>query len=82
MNHSITYGLLHKLLRELQFEDVPTQPKWRAFRHPDTGMVVLLTARDENLPARAPDVLSIRRHLDSHGILDAQQFEQYFGDVA
>ena len=32
--------------------------------------------------AREPDVLSVRRHLDSHGILEARQFEQYFADAA
>lgn len=82
MDERITYGRLRQLLLGLNFQDVPTTEKWKAYRHEATETVILLADRKSNQFAREPDILSIRRHLADNGIMDEQQFERVIADVA
>ena len=79
MKSRITYGQLQRLLRELKFVDKPAKPRCKAFEHPDTGLLIVWTADRLSQAAREADVISTRIHLDRHGLLDAGDFEKYFG---
>ena len=79
MKSRITYGQLQRLLRELKFLDKPAKPRCKAFEHPDTGLLIVWTADRLSQAAREADLISIRIHLDRHGLLDAADFEKYFG---
>ncbi len=79
MKTRITYGQLQRLLRELKFVDKPAKPRCKAFEHPATGLLIVWTADRLGRAAREADVISTRIPLDRHGLLDAADFEKYFG---
>ncbi len=82
MQPRITYGQLQRLLRELRFVDRPSKPRCKAFEHSSTGLLIVWTADRLSQPAREADVISTRIHLDRHGLLDAADFEKYFGTAS
>lgn len=79
MKPRITYSQLQRLLHELKFVDRPSKPRCKAFEHSSTGLLIVWTADRLNQTAREADVISTRIHLDRHGLLDAADFEKYFG---
>lgn len=79
MQTRITYGQLQRLLRELTFVAKPTKPHCKAFEHPATGLFIVWAVESLTQTAREADVISTRIHLDRTGLLDAAEFEKYFG---
>jgi hypothetical protein len=73
---TVTFGQLERLLMGLSFESVPGQGPWKIFRHVPSGTTILLADRRLDLPARMPDVVSIRRHLADNGILGEDEFDR------
>ena len=77
----ITYGQLHRLLRELEFVHVPMKRKWKAYRHAKSDTLILLADRQPNQPARDPELISVRRHLVENGIVGADDLDRLLGEV-
>jgi hypothetical protein len=77
-DRTVSYGELYQLLAGLHFIDVSNKRRWRAYRQADTEVVILLANREPDLPARRADLVSVRRHLDAKGLMDAQAFERRF----
>ena len=75
----ITYGQLQRLLGELKFVARQAKPHCKAFEHPATGLLIVWAVDRLKQTAREVDVISTRIHLDRHGLLDAADFEKYFG---
>ena len=78
----ITYGQLHRLLVGLEFEDVPVKQKWKAYRHAPSDTLILLPDRQPNQRARAPELISVRRHLVENGIVNEDEFDQFLAEAA
>ena len=82
MKTRITYGQLQRLLCELQFVAQPAKPHCKAFEHSTTGLLIVWKVDRLTQTAREADVISTRIHLDRSGLLDAADFEKYFGSIS
>jgi predicted RNA binding protein YcfA (HicA-like mRNA interferase family) len=77
-----TYGDLISFLEQLGFQDESVGGSHHAFRHRASDTLVLLADVKREDPARIEDLISVRRHLDAKGLMDAQTFERRFPQSA
>jgi hypothetical protein len=77
MDNAVTYRQLHRLLIDLRFVDEPADERWKAFRHGDTGTLILLARHRPSLRAREADVVSVRRQLVDNGLIEEIDFEDF-----
>jgi len=73
---SVSYGELYQLLAGLDFVNVSDEPRWKAYRHGGTEVMILLANREEAVPARPAYLISVRRHLLDNGVLNQGEFER------
>ena len=73
-----TYGQLIDFLALLGFVDESVPGSHRAFRHTESGIVILFADAETNAHVRAEDLFSVRRHLIDGGLLDVEKFDQRF----
>ncbi len=51
---SVSYGELYQLLVRLDFVNVSNEPRWKAYRHGGTEVMILLANREEAAPRALP----------------------------
>ena len=74
-----TYGQLCQLLLRLGFLDESVKGSHRAFRHADSDTLILFGEYyKRSTPLRDEDLVSVRRHLDEKGFVDADTFGRLF----
>ncbi len=72
----ISYGELYKLLARLQFINVSSEHRWKAYRQSGTDIMILMANREPDVPAQPADLVSVRRYLVDNGVLDQHEFER------
>ena len=78
MARRLTNAELNQLLLDLGFDQGPVSEKnHRAWRHPDSGCMLLLPVNKTLEPPRPADLVAIKAQLDMHGHLDEQSFESF-----
>jgi hypothetical protein len=77
-SEQITYRDLAELLEELGFRDESVQGSHRAFRHAASDSLILFALAAPADPVRKEDFISVRRHLDSKGLMATAAFDQRF----
>jgi predicted RNA binding protein YcfA (HicA-like mRNA interferase family) len=77
-----TYRDLTSLLEHLGFQDESVKGSHHAFRYEASNTLVLLADLRPEDPVTSEDLISVRRHLDSKGLMDARTFEQRFPQLA
>jgi predicted RNA binding protein YcfA (HicA-like mRNA interferase family) len=77
-----TYRELIELLETPGFQDASVEGSHRAFRHGASDTLILLADLKPEDPVRREDLISVRRHLDSKGLMAARAFEQRFPESA
>lgn len=78
----VTYGDLISLLIHLGFQDESVEGSHVALRHRTSESLVLLADVKSEEPVRWEDLISVRRHLDSKGLMDANAFDRRFPQPA
>jgi hypothetical protein len=73
---NVSYGQLYELLSQLNFVDVSSERRWKAYQLRDGDVLILLANRDPHALARTEDLVSVRRHLVDNGVLDPLAFER------
>jgi predicted RNA binding protein YcfA (HicA-like mRNA interferase family) len=73
-----TYRDLISLLEHLGFQDESVKGSHRAFRHAASKTLILLADLGSDDLVRGEDLISVRRHLDSKGLMDTRTFERRF----
>lgn len=74
----MTNQSLKDLLAHLGFEKSEGMVKYhRAWRHPETGTLLLLPANKINEPPLSAVLLSVRTHLDANGHLEGAAFDEF-----
>lgn len=75
-SRQVTYGDLARLLEELGFHDESMKGSHQAFRHATSDTLILLAPAVPADPVRKEDLISVRRHLDSKGLMAPATFDQ------
>jgi predicted RNA binding protein YcfA (HicA-like mRNA interferase family) len=73
-----TYHDLTGLLEQLGFQRESVEGSHHAFRHKASDTLIVLAAFQPESPLRSEDLVSVRRHLDSRGLMDARAFDRRF----
>jgi predicted RNA binding protein YcfA (HicA-like mRNA interferase family) len=73
-----TYSELMSLLEQLGFRNESVTGSHCAFRHETSGTLILLADVKMDEAIRTEDMVSIRRHLVDHGLMDARAFDRHF----
>jgi hypothetical protein len=74
----LKYSALKKYLIDLGFIDEFVPQSHLAFRHVESGTLVLLSLQDdEDEPVRQEDLVSVRRHLVENGLISDQEFSRF-----
>ncbi len=77
-----TYGDLIQLLGRLGFQDESVEGSHWAFRHGASDTLILLARLKPEDSVRSEDLISVRRYLDSKGLMSAHAFERQFPQSA
>lgn len=80
--HRANYMDLISLLEHLGFEDESVAGSHHAFRHRASETLILLADLKRDDSVRSEDLISVRRHLDAKGLMDASAFERQFPQSA
>ncbi len=78
----VSYKHLISLLEHLGFQDESVTGSHLAFRHRASDTLLLLADLKREDPVRREDLISVRRHLDSKGLMDARTFDRRFPQSA
>ncbi len=70
----VRFSRLRRLLLDLQFTETRTD-EFHRFEHPQSGIVFVFRPYAPNEFVTMPDVASTRTHLDWHGLLTANVFD-------
>jgi hypothetical protein len=74
----LQYSAFKKYLIDLGFIDESVKESHRAFRHAETGAVILLSLLiGDNEGVRQEDLASARRHLVENGLISDEEFSRF-----
>jgi hypothetical protein len=74
----LDYGALKKYLIDLGFVDESVPTSHLAFRHGESGTLILLSLQvGDNEAVRQEDLVSVRRHLVENNLISDQDFSQF-----
>jgi predicted RNA binding protein YcfA (HicA-like mRNA interferase family) len=77
-NKMLKYSDLKKYLIDLGFIDESVKESHRAFRHVESGSLILLSRLiDDNEALREEDLVSVRRHLVENGLISDVEFSRF-----
>jgi hypothetical protein len=82
MIEHVTYGQLDRLLHRLEFADVPVRSNWKGYRHTKSDTIILLPDRQPTAPVRAPELISVRRHLVEKAIVSEDEVDRLLTQAA
>jgi predicted RNA binding protein YcfA (HicA-like mRNA interferase family) len=74
----VNYSDIVALLDELGFQDESVEGSHQAFHHLPSDTLILLGPSAPNDRVRKEDLVSVRRHLDFKGLMEAAAFDRRF----
>jgi hypothetical protein len=74
----ITYKEINDFLTHLGFTETVSENQWRAYRHADSGTLIILADRDGGLAARDTELVSLQRHLVENDLVDDEEIDGFF----
>ena len=77
MISSITYSQLDRLFGALGFEVASSGHPGQVYRHPESGVIIVLAMRRPTDLVSSADLMSARRHLIERGLLDDDIFWEF-----
>jgi len=73
----LTFAGLQKFLCRVGFEHPARVNNSLAFHHPDSGTIVALSIPEDGRSVRSADLLSVLMRLESAGLVDDSELEQF-----
>jgi len=73
----LTFAGLQKFLCRVGFEQPAKVNNSLAFHHPDSGTIVALSIPEDGRSVRSADLLSVLMRLESAGLVDDSELEQF-----
>ncbi len=75
--NELTFGGLQKFLCRVGFELPAKINNLLAFHHPDSGTIIVLSIPEDGRSVRSADFLSVLMRLESVGLVDDSEIEQF-----
>jgi hypothetical protein len=74
----LKYSLLKQYLMSLDFDDISVKSTYYAFKHIESGTLIVLSllAGDDDV-VRQEDLVSVRRHLVENGLITGREFASF-----